>query len=65
MEITFDCGQAGKHEPNEDLTPYVDGTNQTPRFGYYWWFWLPHLKITKCEISLWWLNNWICMNFWY
>lgn len=39
--LTFICGGAGKVEPGEVLDKYSLCEGQTPRFGYYWWHWLP------------------------
>jgi len=70
--LTFSFGGAGKVEPNEVLDKFSLCEGQTPRFGFYWWYWLPNWNYnggrpSRCEVldfSFHWLRWWGAVTAW-
>jgi hypothetical protein len=70
--LTFICGGAGKVEPGEVLDKYNLCEGQTPRFGYYWWHWLPtwHYNGGRpsrrevLDLNFGWLRWWCAVTAW-
>ena len=59
--ISFSVGRAGRVRPGDEFEEW-----ERPRFGFYWWLWLPQLhwngglpwRNDNIDVSL----NWLC--FW-
>lgn len=64
---TFSGGMAGRHGTN-----YVPLSGETPRFGFYWWCWLPDIVWNEgrfsrgevVDVNFIWLCFWCSVTFW-
>ena len=67
MKVNFSFKQAGKISPND---PFIECV--TPRFGRYWFYWLPHFKWNKglpwknevLDVGFYWLFYTVDMVLW-
>lgn len=70
--LTFICGKAGKVEQGELLDKHNLCKGQTPRFGYYWWSWIPSFKYNSgnplkrhiLDFGMHWFCYWVAITAW-
>ena len=44
--INFSFVMAGRIQPNDDI-----GVEEKPKFGFYWWFWLPEINTNGAKLT--------------
>lgn len=45
MDVSFLAGRSARIRPEDWVDKFSLCENQTPRFGYWWWEWLPKVHI--------------------
>jgi len=69
-KVMFSSGGAGKMQEGEVLNEYSLCAGQTPRFGYYWWMWIPEFRMNggsifrkeTVDINFHWLRWWCAVT---
>lgn len=70
-DIHFSGGRAGKYKSLAEFDEWELQQNTRPRYGRYWWFWIPNLKsnggkfdFTDCvDINFHFLCFWLSLTF--
>lgn len=66
-KITVSKGIAGRIRPNDEIEDW-----ERPRFGFYWWMWIPKIKHNggrfsknqTVDVSVMWGCAWLGLIFW-
>lgn len=66
-KLTLSTGMAGRVSPDDNITE-----DECPRYGFYWWYYIPHISSNGglishnkiVNVSFFWLCFWVDFIFW-